>query len=140
MKAKTRDNLIYVGVALTIVAGFTTYMFYGEGATGTLRDVPDPILWGILSTPGVVALVLEGFWKYRRRLALWIILVVIAAINISVVALAYSRGWNPPVLVWSTVTGLCVVVVFVVTGKILGGCRGEGVNHSGQSDGPGPTQ
>ena len=58
MKPKTRDNLIYIGVALTIVAGFTTYMFYGEGTTGTIRDIPGPILWGILSTPGIVALVL----------------------------------------------------------------------------------
>ena len=120
MKPKTRDNLIYVGVALTIVAGFTTYMFYGEGTTGTIRDIPGPILWGILSTPGIVALVLEGFWRYRRRRALWIILAVMAAINISVVTIAYCRGWNPPVLVWSMVTGASMVPIFVLTSKLLG--------------------
>jgi hypothetical protein len=120
MKPKTRDNLIYVGVALTIVAGFTTYMFYGEGTSGTIRDIPGPILWGILSTPAIVGLVLEGFWKYRRRLTLWVILAVIAAANVSVVGIAYSRGWNPPVLVWSTLTGLSMIPIFIVTSKILG--------------------
>lgn len=125
MKQKTRDNLIYVGVALTMVAGFTTYMFYGEGSKGTIRDIPGPILWGILSTPGIVALVLEGFWKYRRRPALWVILAVIAAVNVSVVAIAYSRGWNPPVLVWSALTGFSMIPIFVISSKILGSERGR---------------
>jgi hypothetical protein len=125
VKPKTRDNLIYIGVALTIVAAFTTYTFYGEGTTGTIRDIPGPILWGIISTPGIVALVMEGFWRYRRRLALWIILAVIAAINISVVTIAYRRGWNPPALVWSMVTGASMVPIFVLTSKLLGTEGGE---------------
>jgi peptidoglycan/LPS O-acetylase OafA/YrhL len=130
MKPKTRDNLIYLGVALTIVAGFTTYMFYGEGTTRTIRDIPGPILWGILSTPGIVALLLEGFWRYRRRPALWIILGVIAAINISAVTIAYLRGWNPPVLVWSMVTGACMIPICVLTSKLLGTEGSKPPRHS----------
>ena len=120
MKQKTRDNLIYLGVGLAIVAGLVTYMFYGEGTTGTIRDIPGPILWGILSTPITVALILEGFWRYRRRPTLWIILAVIAAINISIVTVAYFRDWNAPVLVWSMLTGACMVPIFVLTSKLLG--------------------
>jgi peptidoglycan/LPS O-acetylase OafA/YrhL len=130
MKQTTRDNLIYLGVGLAVVAGLVTYMFYGEGTTGTIRDIPGPILWGILSTPGIVGLVLEGFWKYRRRPALWIILAVIAAINISVVTIAYFRGWSPPVLVWSMLTGACMVPIFVLTSKLLGAEGSDPAKHS----------
>jgi hypothetical protein len=120
MKQKTRDNLIYLGVGLGVAGAGIFYAFYTERTTGTIQQIPGPILWGILSTPGIVGLVLEGFWKYRRRPALWIILAVMAAINISVVTIAYFRGWNPPVLVWSMVTGACMVPIFALTSKLLG--------------------
>jgi len=32
---------------------------------------------------------------------------------------AYSRQWNPPIVVWSTITGLSVVLIFVVADKLL---------------------
>lgn len=133
MKPKTRDNLIYLGVALAVVAGFTTYMFYGEGTTGTIRGIRGPILWGILSTPIIVALVLNGFWKYRRRPALWVIAAVVAAINISVVAFACHRRWDPPVLWWSIPTGFCMIPLFVVIQKILGSDRGGPPTQPGRS-------
>jgi hypothetical protein len=120
MKQKTRDNLIYLGVGLGVAGAGIFYAFYTERTTGTIQQIPGPILWGIISTPGIVALVLEGFWKYRRRLALWIILALIAAINISVVTIAYWRGWSPPVLVWSMVTGVCMIPICVLTSKLLG--------------------
>ena len=120
MKQKTRDNLIYLGVGLGVAGAGIFYAFYTERTTGTIQQIPGPILWGILSTPVIVALVLEGFWKYRRRLALWIILAVLAATNTSVVTIAYLRGWNPPVLVWSMVTGACMIPICVLTSKLLG--------------------
>jgi len=138
MKPKTRDNLIYLGVALAIVAAFTTYTFYGVGTTGTIRDIPGPILWGIISTPGIVGLVLEGFWKYRRRPALWIILAVIATINISLVTVAYFRGWSPPVLVWSMLTGACMVPIFVFTSKVLGAKGSDSAKYSRRKPPSGP--
>src|SRR5690349_4528494 len=132
MKPKTRDNLIYLGVALAIVAGFTTYMFWDEGTTGTIRDIPGPILWGIFSTPGIIALVLEAFWKYRRRPALWVIAAIVAAVNISVVACAYHRRWEPPVLWWSIPTGFCMIPLFVVIKRILGSnCGGPAAGPPG---------
>ncbi len=125
MKQKTKDNLIYLGVGLTIVAGFTTYMFYDEGTTGRIREIPGPILWGILSTPGIVALIFERFWRYRRRRALWVISIVAGSVNVSAIFAAYSWRWNPPVLVWSTMTGLWVLVIFVVADKLLSWERGD---------------
>ena len=65
MEQKTRDNVIYLGVGLTIVAAFTTYMFYGESTTGRIREIPGPVLWGIISTPGIAALILERYWRFR---------------------------------------------------------------------------
>ncbi len=126
MEQKTRDNLIYLGVGLTIVAAFTTYMFYGESTTGEIRDIPGPILWGILSDAGIAALILERYWRYRRRWSLWLLLLAAASINSSVVFVAYYLGWHVPVLVWSTLTGLCVVVLFVVADRVVGG------KHKGQ--------
>lgn len=119
MKQKTRDNLIYLGVAGAIVAAFTLYGIYTVKTTGNVPDIPGSILWGILSTPGILALILERFWKYRRRGSLWVILIVAASINVSAVIIAYSFRWNPPVIVWSTITGLWVVLVFVVAEKFL---------------------
>jgi hypothetical protein len=40
-------------------------------------------------------------------------------INVSVMFIAYSSQWNPPVIVWSTATVLCLMVAFFVAGKIL---------------------
>lgn len=105
MKEKTKDNLIYLGVGLAIVAGFTTYMFYTERKTGTIQEIPRPVPWGIFSTPGIVALMLEQFWEYRRRRGLWVALIAAASINVLAVWAVYSYGWDPPLIVWSTVTG-----------------------------------
>jgi hypothetical protein len=120
MKQKTRDNLIYLGVAGAIVAAFTLYGIYAVKTTGSVPNIPGQILWGILSTPVIVALILERFWEQRRRRSLWVIIIVSASINISAMFTAYSWQWNPPVLVWSTMTALWLVVVFTVTEKFIG--------------------
>ncbi|SRR6266566_1989219 len=125
MRQKTKDNLIYLGVGLIIVAGFTTYMFYTERTTGRIQEIPGPILWGILSTPGIVALILERFWEYRRRRSLWVLLIVAASINVSAVFVAHYFRWNPPVIVWSTMTGLWIMAIFIVAQKFVAR------NHSG---------
>jgi hypothetical protein len=119
MKPKTRDDLIYLGVAGAIVAAFTLYGIYTVKTTGNIPDIPGQILWGILSTPVIVALIFERFWERRRRRAPWIISIVAASINVSAMFIAYSLRWNPPVIVWSTMTALWVAVVFVVAGKFL---------------------
>jgi hypothetical protein len=125
MKDKTRDNLIYLGVGGAIVAAFTLYGIYAVKSTGALPDIPGPILWGIFSTPGIVALILERFWKYRRRGLLWVISIIAALINISAMFAAYSWRWNPPVIVWSAITVLWVVVLFVVAEKFLASERSD---------------
>lgn len=125
MKEKTRDNFIYLAVAGAVVAAFTLYGIYTVKTTGTVPDIPGTILWGILSTPVIVALILERFWKHRRRHALWVILIAAASINVSAMVAAYSYQWNPPVILWSTMTVLWVLVVFVVAGKFLSRERGD---------------
>jgi len=119
MKQRTRDNLVYLGVAGVIVAVLAFYIFYTDSTMGRIPDIPGAILWGVLSTPVIVALILEHFWKHRRRRALWVILLVVASINIAAVCIAYSWHWNPPVIVWSTMTGLWLVAVFVVTERLV---------------------
>ncbi len=125
MEQKTKDNLLYLGVAGAIAAALAFYVFYTERTMGRTPNIPGPLLWGILSTPGIVALILERFWKYRRRRALWVVLIAVASINVSVLFAAYSWQWNPPVIVWSTMTGLWVIVVFVVTDKFLAWDRSD---------------
>ena len=119
MKQQTKDNLIYLGIAGTIAAALTFYIFYTDRTMGRIPQIPGPLLWGILSTPGILGLILERFWADRRRRALWVILIVAASINVSAMFAAYFWHWNPPVIVWSTMTGLWVVVVFVVVEKFL---------------------
>lgn len=119
MKHKTKDNLIYLGVAGTIAAAVALYVFYTDRTMGRTPEIPGPLLWGILSTPAIVGLILERFWKHRRRRALWFVLMTAALINVLEMFAAYSWQWNPPVLVWSTMTGLWVLVLFVVTEKVL---------------------
>lgn len=119
MKPRTRDSLIYLSVGLGIVAAVAIHMFYTERVTGTIQPIPMPILWGIVSTPGIVALILGQFWNQRRRPMLWAILTVVAAINVSVVAAAYCWRWNPPLIVWSLITGGLIVPVFVAADKLL---------------------
>jgi hypothetical protein len=119
MKQTTKDNLIYLAVGLTIAAAFIIYAFYTERATGRFQEIPGPILWGIFSTPGIVALIFERFWEHRHRPSLWVVSSAVAAINLSAVFVAYSLRWNPPVIVWSTMTGLWVIIVFIVAEKFV---------------------
>jgi len=119
MEPKTKDNLIYLGVAGAIAAALAFYIFYTDRTMGRIPKIPGPLLWGILSTLGIVALILERFWKHRRRPALWVILITAASINVLAMITAYSRQWNPPVILWSTMTALWVVVVFGLAEKFL---------------------
>jgi hypothetical protein len=119
MERKTKDNLIYLGVAIAISSGLAFYIFYTDKTMGRIPKIPGPLLWGIFSTPGIVALILERFWKHRRRIALWVILIAAASINVSAMVAAYSWHWNPPVTLWSTMTALWVIVIFVLAEKIL---------------------
>ena len=130
MKQKTKDNFIYLGVAGIIAAALAFYVFYTDRTMGRIPEIPGPLLWGILSTPGIVALILERFWEYRRRPALWVILIIAASTNVSAIYIAHSVGWNPPITVWGLVTGLCLTVVFIVAKKFLvqdGGGRNNSV-------------
>jgi len=119
MKQTTRDNLIYLTVGLTVAGGFIFYAFYTERTTGKIPYIPKPILWGIFSTPVIVALIFERFWEYRRQRSLWVVSIVAASLNVLAVFVAYSLRWNPPVIVWSTITGLWIIGVFIVAQKVV---------------------
>lgn len=119
MKQKTRDNLVYLSVAGTIVAALTFYIFYTDRRLGRIPEIPGPILWGIISTPGIVALLLERFWEHRHRRSLWVISIIAALMNISGMVVAYSFQWNPPAIVWSVITVLYMIVVFIVAEKFV---------------------
>lgn len=119
MKTATRDNLIYLTVALGIVGALVAYMFVSERVTGSVRPIPGAVLWGLLSTPVIVALIFERFWSQRRRARLWFVALVAGAINIAVIAASYYRGWRAPILVWSTMTALLFGLAMTVIKKVL---------------------
>lgn len=119
MKQTTRDNLIYLGVGLTIAAAFIFYAFYTERTTGRIQEIPGPILWGILSTPGIVAVIFEQFWQFRRRRSLWVISIIAASINVLAMFIAYSLRWEPPVIVWMALTVLWLMVILYAAGKFV---------------------
>lgn len=119
MKSTTRDNLIYLAIALVIAGGFIFHMFYEERMAGRIEPIPGPILWGLLSTPVIFALILERYWKYRRRRSLWIISGAAGLANIAAMLIAFSLGWSPPVLVWSAATVFYLMGAFFVAEKIL---------------------
>jgi len=119
MKQKAKDNLTYLGVAGIVVGAAAFYIFYTDRTMGRIPEIPGPVLWGALSTPIIVAIILERYWEYRRRVALWVVLIVAAAANVAAMFGAYRWHWNPPVLVWSTLTVLCITLTFVVVDKLL---------------------
>jgi drug/metabolite transporter (DMT)-like permease len=119
MKQKTKDNLTYVSVGLTIALSFAGYMLWSERITGTIPTIGGPILWGILTTPGIVALLLDQFWEFRRRPLLWGILAVAATINLAGIFIARALRWNPPVIMWSVITVPWFTIVIIVAGKLI---------------------
>jgi Na+/melibiose symporter-like transporter len=119
MKQKTKDNLIYLGVAGAVAVALIFYVFYTDRTLGRIPDISGPILWGFLSTPVLVALVLERFWEYCRRRSLWIITVVAASTNMSLMFMAHCFRWDPPVIVCSAMTVVWVTVALVVAGKFV---------------------
>jgi phosphatidylserine synthase len=119
MKSTTRDNLVYIGVALAVAAGFIFHMFYTERTTGKIQTLPGPVLWGILSTPGIAALILERYWKYRRQRWLWFLSCAAALINIGAILVALALRWSPPVLLWSVATVVYVMLAFRVADSIV---------------------
>src|SRR5215469_9625629 len=119
MKQKTKNNLIYLSVAGIIVAALAFYIFYTDKTLGRTPEIPGPILWGILSTPGIVALIFERFWEHRRRHSLWAVAIIAAAVNLSAVLIAYHLRWSPPVMVWSTMTVVWIAIIFSVTKKFV---------------------
>ena len=120
MKQKTRDNLIYLGVGLTIAGGLAAHILYSIRTSGEVPDIPVSILWGIFGTPVIVAVILERFWEHRRRVWLWVIVTVTALINVSAVFISYSLRWNPRAIMWSTMTGLWLMVAFILAGQFAG--------------------
>jgi hypothetical protein len=119
MKQKTKDNLIYVGVGLTIALGLATYILWSERITGRIPQIGGPILWGLITTPGMVALLLDQFWEFRRRPLLWVILAVAATLNLVGIFIARAFRWNPPVIMWSIITVPWFTFVIIVAGKLI---------------------
>ncbi len=119
MEQKTKDNLIYLGVAGFIVAVLIAYIFYTDTTLGRIPRIPGPILWGMFSTPGIVALILERYWKYRRQRWLWFLSCAAALINIGAILIALALRWSPPVLLWSVATVVYVMVAFRVADSIV---------------------
>jgi len=121
MRRTIKDNLIYLAVAGVIVAGLLFSILYTDKVLGRIPAIPGPILWGILSTPTIMALVLERYWRSRHRPILWVVSFAAAFINVCAMLAAYSLRWSPRPVVWSSITALWVMVVFIIAEKLLAG-------------------
>jgi hypothetical protein len=119
MKQKTRDNLIYLAVAGLIVGVLTFYIFYNDASLGRIPEIPGPILWGVLSTPAIIGLILERFWEYRYCRSLWLTVIATAVANGSTIFIAYSFNWKPPVLVWAALTLIFLTAGLVISKKVV---------------------
>jgi hypothetical protein len=64
-------------------------------------------------------LIFEQFWQHRRQRSLWVISIIAALVNVAAMFIAYSFRWNPPVIVWSTVTVIWVIFVFFVAKNLI---------------------
>ena len=111
MKERTRDNLIYLGVALVVAGGFIGPIFYFDATRGTIPEIPRGLIWGILSTS--VALVLEQFWKKRRQRAVWMGCCAIAVGNVCFVSVIYRTWTNVPLVLLAFVSA--VLLTFAIT-------------------------
>ena len=123
MKPSTKDNLTYLTIALLIVAALVFYIFYTERTTGRIQEIAGPVLWGIISTSGIVALLFNQFWAFRRRPLLWAITAVVALLNGTSLILADSVRWNPRVVVWGAITLIWVYIGFFAGEKLFARSR-----------------
>ena len=119
MKPGTRDSLIYLAVGLGAVMMLVAYIFGAERMFGRILEIPGPILWGIISTPIGLGLILERYWEQRRTFTVWAACVLVAAVNLSLMAAAYVYRLDFPALVWSTATVVWVTVVLLATERFL---------------------
>lgn len=119
MKQSTKDNLIYLAVGLIVAGVLAFYIFYTDTTLGTIPDIPGPVLWGVISTPLIAALILEQFWQHRRRRCVWAISGAAALLNGLSCFLAYLLRLNPSVWAWVAMTTIWVTVAFTVASKVL---------------------
>jgi hypothetical protein len=116
---KTKDNLIYLGAAGIIVAALASYIFYADRFWGRIPEIPPFLLWGLLSTPVIMGLILERFWQQRRRPLVWVVLFLAASLNIGALVIAQARHWKSPVVFLSMMTAIWVIVIFALLEKLL---------------------
>ncbi len=119
MKQSTKDNLIYLSVGLTVAGVLAFYVFYNARTLGTVPEIPGPVLWGLMSSPVIVAFIFERFWQHRRRRWLWAIGGAAGLLNGFSCLIAYMLRLSPPVWVWSAMTMAWVTIAFMAASKVL---------------------
>ena len=123
MKVRTRDNLIYLGVALLVAGGFVGPLLYFDATRGTILEIPRGLIWGILSTLGSVALVLEQFWKERGQRAVWIGCCAIAIGNVCFVSVVYRTWTNVPVVLLAFVSAVLLTFAITLLRRFVDPCK-----------------
>jgi hypothetical protein len=119
MKSTSKDNLAYLGVAGAVAGALAVYIFYMDRTRGTIPEIPDSILWGAISTPILVGLILERFWHFRPRRLLWGISVIAGCLNALAMALAYFLRESLPMTIVAPLTVVWFTVALVAVGALL---------------------
>lgn len=101
MKPKLRDNLVYLSVGGLLFATLATFILYSANTKGRIPSIPPAILWAALSSPVLVALVLEHFWRFRRDWRLWALVSMTLLGNLVLVLIAQGAHLQPSLAVWT---------------------------------------
>lgn len=110
MKERTRDNLIYLGVGLVVVAVAYGTMFYHGATRGTIPEIPDAVLWGTISTLMFFALFLEQFWQERRRRLVWAGCGAVIIGNVCFVGVVFRFWPDIPIVLMAFVSGVLLTL------------------------------
>jgi phosphoglycerol transferase MdoB-like AlkP superfamily enzyme len=78
---RLRDLAVYVVIAVLIAIGGVVYGVY-TADHGLRPDLPKG-LWGAVTAAFLSGSAAKAFWRYRRRVLLWIALVALAALHIA---------------------------------------------------------
>jgi drug/metabolite transporter (DMT)-like permease len=119
MKQRARENFIYLGVALLVVGVFCGPLLYLAVTRRTVPDVPMVLIWGTVSTLGILALLLDHFWKERRQPAVWVGCSVITIANICFVWIVYRNWRTVPLVLLAFVSALLLTLAVTLLRRVM---------------------
>ena len=130
MKRKNEYDIVYLSVAVAIVAALGSHILYNLKTLGTIPETQPAVVWGSMTSSAIVAVTLKRHWERRRRPLLWLVLTAAVFASVLLATVAYSLEWDPPQTVATTTTALWVIVMVTAIHWLL---THNGNRHSGST-------